>query len=665
MASFSFRVGSTFEQDGTAFRIERLNGEDVILERLQDGKTVLSSMDELLKSYSEGRISALIKETTAPSPFSSLPLSMLTDTQRREVMRRRAYLKAMSDEGRVVFTRECLRPIIARTAIAISDKLPPSVTTLWRWHRRHRDFHDVRALVPRLHARGCRLHRQSPRVTELLTDAVNEAFAASPRATGGMIYARFATKIVTENLSRFGHEKLSTPNIRTVYRLLQRTEAYDQVVLREGKAEADRRFRIFKAGARTQNILERVEADHTPLDLFLIDEKTWLPLGRPTLTIYIDHYSRFPIGYYLSYGGTSATAVIGGLRHAILPKQPAAEVIPNLKVEHRWPCYGRPDSLVLDNGMEFLGWDLESVAMDLSIYLQFCPKRTPRFKGTIERYLKTVNYFFAHQIPGTSMARLQDRGDYDPQKHAVLTLAEFKQVFEKWLLDIYAQTRHRGIQTTPWAKWHEGAQRRVRELPGDLQTLKRRIGRVTERSLRADGINLKGLRYADDRLLPILKKWGIGTKVRVVYDAEDLGDIQVWAPEENDPVLVLAIDQDYARGLTLIQHQLIRRQTLENGKDIEDTEALRIAKNQIAVSLETLVCHRKLRTRRKAAAGHGITSENPEARLKPTVPASPPKSIKTAKSVRSAIASDAHLEDALPPSLAVFSLNSSGVAHAH
>lgn len=78
--------------------------------------------------------------------------------------------------------------------------------------------------------------------------------------------------------------------------------------------------------------------------------------------------------------------------------------------------------MVVDNGMEFHGNDLDSVAYDLGIRIQFCPKHQPRFKGVVERYLGTCNRFFAHQLPGTSLSRWHLRGDYDPLKHAVLII---------------------------------------------------------------------------------------------------------------------------------------------------------------------------------------------------------------------------------------------------
>lgn len=228
--------------------------------------------------------------------------------------------------------------------------------------------------------------RQHHRVIELAVQSIEEAFHASPKAGAKDVYVLLKGKIQDENVRRFADEPLLVPSLRTVYRLLERTEVHDLTVLREGKAQADKRYRINKQGVTTSNILERVEVDHTPLDLFLICERSFLPLGRPILTLFIDRFSRMPTGYYLSFGGPSAAAVMGGLRHSILAKDQLEPVLEGLRIEHEWPCHGRMDVLVLDNGLEFHGKDLESVAFDLGVRLQFCPKHAPQFKGAIERF---------------------------------------------------------------------------------------------------------------------------------------------------------------------------------------------------------------------------------------------------------------------------------------
>lgn len=624
MRGFVFRTGLVFEWDGAAHRIERLGtGDQVVLERLGDGQTVLSSRQELLTAFGAGQLRMPDPDTAHAAQVYRRPLADLPSHIQAKVRTRMAYLDAIREAGQIPLTPYHLSPLISEVALRINDPRPPSAITLYRWNRDYRFVQDIRALIPRFDRRGGAGTRQSERVCELAVEAAEEAFRASPSATIKSIYSRLEGKIRAENAKRLPDDQLCLPSLRTVYRLFGRLEAYDQTRLAEGKHVADRRYRVAKAGPAVAGILVRVEVDHTPLDLFLVDEITGLPLGRPVLTLFIDVFSRFPVGYYLSFGGTSAAAVVGGLRHAILPKTPVKEVIPDLPVEHAWPCYGLIASLVVDNGLEFYSKALDSVAMDLGMSITYCPKRQPWFKGTIERFLKTINYFLTHQLPGTSLARLEDRGDYDSQQHALLTLAEFRHLLEKWLLDVYAQTIHRGIGTTPWAKWQEGLKRHTPELPGSLDDLQRRIGMAEERTLRRDGIVLKGIRYAGPDLDPILRAWGPGVKVRLVYDPEDLGSLQVWAPEQQDPVTVPALNQAYAKGLTLLQHELIQQQVRENGQSAENPDALAKAKYDLAIAVDELLKGRKQRGRRRAANIHGKTSTHPEARLNPGTPPKP------------------------------------------
>ncbi|VVD60791.1 Mu transposase C-terminal domain-containing protein [Pandoraea cepalis] len=635
MTGFALRRNMAFDWNGTKYRIDRLpTNEDVLLERVEDGQFSVVRRDQLLAEYGQGHISAapLASAGDAACEIFSRPLEDLPAPIRQAFERRRHYLQTILDAGKPAFTKAYLRPLILMAAGQIGDDNPPDETTVYRWYRRFQASLDTRALIPRTDRRGSRDLKQDGPVLSLMSSAIEEAFKVSPQATGRNIYTRLIASIDKENRGRLPTQQMKPPSLSTVYRMLARVEAYDRLSLRDGKAAADKRFRIVKAGVKTEHILERVEIDHTPLDLFLIDERTWLPLGRPTLTVVIDHFSRMLLGFHLSFDNPSTAAVIGALRHAILPKRPVAEAMPGMKTEHKWNCYGRPDVLVVDNGLEFHGNDLESVAYDLGIRIQFCPKHQPRFKGVVERYLKTINYFFAHQLPGTSFARLHQRGDYDPQKHALLTFAEFNHLFEKWVVDVYSQTLHRGIGTTPWAKWAEGQTRREPDLPTNLRTLQRRIGQVSERALRQDGIQLNGIRYNGDALGPILRAFGVGIQVRVLYDPEDLGEIQVWGPDDTEPVAVQALDQSYASGLTVRQNNLIRSLLREQGATKEDRTSLERARHELSRSVGELMSSRKQRDRRRAATILGISSSKQEESLSQSAkltksPQSPSKTI--------------------------------------
>jgi len=122
--------------------------------------------------------------------------------------------------------------------------------------------------------------------------------------------------------------------------------------------------------------LERVEIDHTRADLVVIDDRDNLPLGRLTLTYCLDTATRYPLGYYLGFEPPSYLTVMECLHHAILPKK---DVRAKYGTEHAWLAYGIPATLVIDNGKEFIGHDLE----DACCLLGWCCK-TPGADATVQ-----------------------------------------------------------------------------------------------------------------------------------------------------------------------------------------------------------------------------------------------------------------------------------------
>jgi len=661
MAGFSFRKNTAFEWQGASYRIKELppNGE-ALIEVVATGVMSIVPLRQLLGEYTAGRLVATLATSDSPpgGPAYSRPLDDLDPRLVDEAKRRLRYIVAIEDQVRPVFTNAYLKPILTRLATEFGDGDPPSPLTVYRWRLRYlASGRDARSLVPRWDRRGHQKHRQQDRIIELLSQALTDAKKASPLASGVSVHRRLGHLIAADNLMRAGSDKLKVPTMRTTYRLLHRVDAYELAVLEKGKPAADRRFTLVKSAQQPTRILEVVEMDHTPLDLFVIDERTWLPCGRPTLTIALDKFSRFPVGYYLSFGAPSAAAVVSALRHAILPKSPADVVHPRLKLVNSWPCYGVPESLLLDNGLEFHGKDLEGLAFDLGISIKYCPKRTPRFKGAVERFLKTINYSFAHQLPGTSFAKFHQRGDWDPQKDALITFAELKQILEKWIVDDYAADLHRGLGTTPRRRWEEGAALNPPRLPASLAALQLRIGKTTERGLSRHGIDIDRVTYNSDDLLPILTRYGEGVRVRVVYDPDDIGQIHVWGPGEQEPVTVKAVKFSYADGLTARQNKLVHKRARLDGAEVVDQNALEEARAAISDQVQQLMVSRKQKDRHRGAAIRGISSDKPQGTLETRgkVPAAkrPAESPKPSK----AQSAPATPRPQLPPTLTAFSMS--------
>ncbi len=619
MLTFGLHKNTVFNWHGKTHKVERITPDDkMLLECMETGEFSIESRQQLLNDYKQGKIEASlegVQNSALMKQIYSRPLRELPEKILNQVKRRKQYLTSIYEYGTPNFTRDYLEPIILKIAVEISDKKPPNVTTVYRWHKKFCVTQETRSLIPRIDRRGRRGVKIDHRVISILVEVIESLFRQSPQTTIKTILGVLLGRIQEENKKLTPDEALKAPSRCTLYRLISKIEVFERISLKIGKQAAEKLFRLVKNNVETTHILERVEIDHTPLDLFLIDENTHLPLGRPTVTILIDHYSRMILGYYISYQNPSTSAVMGALRHAILPKTPIHQAIPNLKVEHEWVCYGVPILIVLDNGLEFHSVALESVAFDLGIQMQFCPKHEPRFKAVVERYLKTLNYSFASQIPGASFAKWHLRGDYDPQKHAILTLGEFTHLFEKWVLDIYAQTKHRGINTTPWAKWHEGLRSYELKLPMSVQDLQKRIGQVKTRSLSREGILVNGIHYINDKLGQVLRAHGKGVKVRVMYDPQDLGEIQVWAPDSEEPITVEALSQAYARGLTEQQNHEIQKYLREQGNSAVNEEQLTQARYDLSKSIENLLTSRHLKNRKKGGRLSGISSTNPKGTL--------------------------------------------------
>jgi len=573
MNGFNFQKNSRFEHHGVEYLVLRINPDQasIVAERISDGLVHSLNIDDLLNDFRDGNLKFLNTSSNEDEPpLCQRPISELNGLTRTELDRRLAYVAAIRDASPDGMTPESILPIRDAVAKKIADPTPPSFTSIYRWVGCAALQSDYRALIPRYDRRGPKNVRQPSRVVELFEEAAERAFGSSPQATVKRVREELFTLISKENSLRPKNQQYRIPGKSTCYRLFSQLDQYQVSVLREGKRIAMRKFKLSGKGAETSRILERVEVDHTPIDLFLIDEKTQLPLGRPTLTMLQDHNSRMPMGYYLGFNAPSTAAVLAALRHSILPKKKRKSKI-GLEIKGDWPCHGIPETLVVDNGLEFHSQALEHLAFNLGMRIQYCPKKQPQFKGCIERYLKTINYSCVHLIPGTSFSKYYERGDYDPQEHAVLTLDEFQELLEKWLIDVYAKTVHSTLGTTPLEKWTSSAKNYTPRLPQSAQKLISEMGIPCTRHLRHDGLRLHGIYYSGEDLAPILRKFGPGTELTLSYDPSDLGSIRVFDPNSHEIThTAYAKNFDYANGLSLDQHQLIRQELNRQGRSAED-----------------------------------------------------------------------------------------------
>jgi len=244
------------------------------------------------------------------------------------------------------------------------------------------------------------------------------------------------------------------------------------------------------------------QADHTPLDVWLLDEEG--KPAKPYLTAIEDDYSRMIVGYRLSFQTATALTTALTLRQAIWRKE-----------DPRWSACGIPSVFYTDHGSDFTSKHMEQVAADIGMELVFSEKGVPRGRGKVERFFRSVDQLFLQDVPG-----------YAPKGYgeaeATLTLPDFEQRFRKWLLEDYHHRIHSETECQPKDRWEKGGF--VPRMPTSLERLDLLLLTVAKtRRVQQDGIHFQSQRYMDINLAAFVKE-----EVLIRYDPADMGEIHVF-----------------------------------------------------------------------------------------------------------------------------------------
>src|SRR5262249_35434495 len=114
---------------------------------------------------------------------------------------------------------------------------------------------------------------------------------------------------------------------------------------------------------------------------------------------------------------------------------------------------GKPCALYVDNAAEFKSEALKRGCGQHGIELGYRPPGAPHFGGVVERLVGTMMRM-VHELPGTTFSNTAERGGYDSDGKAVLTLREL----QRWLalaVACYHGEIHETLSRPPAAVWAE------------------------------------------------------------------------------------------------------------------------------------------------------------------------------------------------------------------
>lgn len=448
-------------------------------------------------------------------------------------------LEAVTDEDWTEANRrfEAIRPLLGRrrTQAEVQERAKAARahwTTLYAWIRAYNATGKVSALLPRKSMGGRGKSRLDPAVETILQETIEDYYLRSQKPS--------VQKTIEEVKRRLRNARLPAPHPNTVRNRIARLSDERRLARREGRKHAEQRFaRIRGAVPGAEAPLALVQIDHTKLDVIVVDDEHRRPVGRPWVTLAMDVFSRTVLGLYVSLDPPSTLSVGMCLVHAILPKE---RWLADREVEAEWPCWGMPRIVHADNAKEFHGDMLARAADEYQFELRWRPKGQPHFGGHVERLLGTFTNDL-HTLPGTTFSNPGQRGDYDSEGRAALTVRELERWLATLVTKVYHARIHSSLGTTPLKRWEEGVFGTGGQLGTGVPARFTDEERLTldflpsvERTVQRYGVVIDGVRYwsealsrwihAKDPAVPQRKR-----KFRFRRDPRDISVIYFYDPD--------------------------------------------------------------------------------------------------------------------------------------
>ncbi|MCL4295589.1 MAG: DDE-type integrase/transposase/recombinase [Anaerolineae bacterium] len=623
MSTHYFSTGKLIRWRDTTFEIKRLLPDhQVNLENIMTGAALIVNLSDLVTDLYDGHLLFVLEgKHVKPTGIAAIhtDLADYPEKARAAAKFHLRVIEPLLDRPR---TRQDVIDYVEEFNKTNEQKI--SAASVYRWLADYEGSgRDIRALATHAEKQGGKgTWRVEPEVNILIDAVIKDKYFAREKKTIDDLRHEIAVRIQQENLVRPAQEKLKLPARTTIERRVKALDLKEVFAAKHGKRAAERQFTQFGQGPRPELPLERVEIDHTRLDLIVIDDQDNLPLGRATLTDCMDVATSYPLGYYLGFEPPSYYAVMECLYHAIRPKGNTRE---KYGTAHDWIAYGIPFTLVTDNGKEFINLSLADACLQLNMVLEHTPIRTPHYKGKIERFMLS-SAALVHTLPGTTFSNIMKRGDYDSENQACIYLSEAEAILNIFFVDIYAEQFHQGLDGIPARRWERvienGFQPRG---PGSAEELLILLGRLEKRSVNPYGIDINRIRYNSPELAYLRNNLKKGEEVKVKYHPGDLSRIHVYNHFSGDYITVPANDDEgYTVGLSLWKHKVIRRYLLEQQDEV-DLVALGKAKRAIQEIVDAARSRKRTRSRSRLARWDGSGQPPSLADQKPTTPPALPE----------------------------------------
>ncbi|WP_287333090.1 Mu transposase C-terminal domain-containing protein [Mesorhizobium sp.] len=420
--------------------------------------------------------------------------------------------------------------------------------------------------------------------------------------------------VVAEIRARCEEAGLTAPSYLTVARRIPGLFSPEEVARkRSANAKHLHRLKPRPGYIHAARPLDVCQIDHTPTDINFVEvvEGGGTFVGRAYLTIVTDVTTRCIFGFCLTLEKPSALSVALCLAQATSRKE---AWLTARYIEHGWPMFGRPRSLVTDSAKEFKGHAFQRGCEDYGIRIRYRDRGRVHQGGVVERLLGKLNSVLATQ-PGSTGRSVADRDEYPAQRRARLSFADLERCVALAVIDHNLQENDRTLKV-PATEW----ERQTRDLPhwdDDPMRVLLAFMPGAERRLSPQGVSMFALDYYSSWLGGLVPQRDRLGKIEVRYDPRDISHIYIRDPETREFRPVERRDGSLAP-ITLWEHEADRmhRRATNTRSDVEKV-ALRRQIAEIAGGRKPSQADLRNAVRR----AHAVEAAKPYDVMRPATPA--------------------------------------------
>lgn len=531
----------TFRRGPTSYKVLKVENDQRLLVETQIGNVLTLPLLQFLEEYREGHIFDLRSENIPTAPIEkNTPVTLsarwdrASEKSKKRAQRAWDYIAEIEKAGPVIFdTFGNLETLLKDACISINDEKAPSRSTFFEWHKRFiAGGRSIEALLMTPHPYGLN-HRKSRlhnAVVEILEQQL-QAFQTGKFKRVGKEWTSEINHLINEKNCHLP-PLLQIPEITvsTWNRHVSGISPFIHASIQNTKAIAKRQFSPVTQTEEPEFPLQIVEIDHARLNISIYDSSTGKCHGEVWMTTMVCRKTKVILGFTLHIARWDQEVAARCFVMAALPKTDFKKWCP--EAIHDWPCFGLPSLLLCDNGSEFLSKGFKEFCARAGCSIAFAPVRSPQWKGSIERYHRTIKQGVLGRLTGAVRRARNSTAQQKPSKlRDALTMNELTQVIAKWIVDIYHQETHSSLGMSPIEAWKRSRPSIYVSLIRSVDDLLVRTGRKETRQLKRTGIEFQSDFYHSAELAELFEQIGpTAEKIQFVSHSNSAYKIYVQHP---------------------------------------------------------------------------------------------------------------------------------------